>query len=172
MIVKLGNYIPAIAQSAFTASNCTIIGRCTIEEDCSIWFNAVIRADVNEIHIGRNTNIQDGSVLHCDYDYPLTIASDVTIGHRAIIHGCTIGSNCIIGMGSTILDGAVIGDNCIIGANSLITSGKQIPAGSLVVGSPAKVVRQLSVEEIEGIKKSVAGYVKLSKEYAAGMKQE
>lgn len=165
MIIKYKNYSPVIAQNVFIAPNCTIIGRCTIEEDCSIWFNAVIRADVNEIKIGSNTNVQDGCVLHCDHDYDVSIGSNVTIGHNAIVHGCKIGSNCIIGMGATILDGAVIGDNCIVGANSLITSRKQIPSGSMVIGSPAKVVRELTAEEIEGIRKSVAEYVILSKEF-------
>lgn len=165
MIIKYKNYDPVIAQNVFVAPNCTIIGRCTVEEDCSIWFNAVIRADVNEIKIGRNTNVQDGCVLHCDHDYDVSIGSNVTIGHNAIVHGCKIGSKCIIGMGATILDGAVIGDNCIVGANSLITSRKQIPSGSMVIGSPAKVVRELTAEEIEGIRKSVAEYVILSKEF-------
>ncbi len=165
MIIKYNDYSPVIAENVFVAPNCTIIGRCTIEENCSIWFNSVIRADVNEIKIGSNTNVQDGCVLHCDHDYDVSIGSNVTIGHNAIVHGCKIGSNCIIGMGATILDGAAIGDNCIVGANSLITSRKQIPSGSMVIGSPAKVVRELTKEEIEGIRKSVAGYVTLSKEY-------
>lgn len=165
MILKYKNFSPQISDNTFIAPNSTIIGRCIIGENSSLWFNTVIRADVNEIRIGNNVNIQDGTVLHCDHDYAVSISDDVTIGHRAIIHGCSIGSNCIIGMGSTILDGALIGDNCIIGANSLITSGKQIPGGSLVMGSPAKVIRELTEAEIEGIKASVAGYVSLSKEY-------
>lgn len=165
MVIKYKNYIPEIANNTFIAPNSTVIGRCIIEEDASVWFNVVIRADVNEIKIGKRVNVQDGSVLHCDHDYGVTIQDNVTVGHNAIIHGCSIGSNCIIGMGSTVLDGAVIGENCIVGANSLVTSGKQIPGGSLVMGSPAKVVRELTAEEIEGIKKSVAGYVALSKEY-------
>lgn len=165
MIINYKNFEPKIAKGTFIAPNSTIIGRCTIGESSSVWFNAVIRADVNEINIGKNVNIQDGSVLHCDHDSSVTIEDDVTIGHNAIIHGCRIGSNCIIGMGSTILDGAVIGKNSIVGANSLVTSGKQMAEGSLIMGSPAKVVRQLSPEEIEGIKASVSGYVKLSKDY-------
>jgi carbonic anhydrase/acetyltransferase-like protein (isoleucine patch superfamily) len=165
MIIKYKNYSPNIADNSFIAPNSTIIGKCTLKENCSVWFNVVIRADVNEINIGKNVNIQDGSVLHCDHDYAVSIDDNVTIGHNAIIHGCTIGSNCIIGMGSTILDGAVIGSNCIIGANSLITSGKQIPAGSLVIGSPAKVARELTEAEIQDIKRSVAGYILLSKDY-------
>jgi carbonic anhydrase/acetyltransferase-like protein (isoleucine patch superfamily) len=165
MLISYKGYEPIVSKSAFVAPNSTIVGRCTIGENCSIWFNAVVRGDVNEIKIGCNTNIQDGAVLHCDQDHGTSIADHVTIGHHAIVHGCTIESNCIVGMGSTILDGAHIGENCIIGANSLITSNKKIPKGSLVVGSPAKVLRELTPEEIEGIKKSVAGYVELSRAY-------
>lgn len=167
MVIKYKNYSPKIAKNTFIAANSTIIGRCSIEENSSVWFNATIRADVNEVRIGRNVNIQDGSVIHCDHEYAVSIADNVTIGHMAMIHGCKIDSNCIIGMGSIILDGATIGENCIIGANSLITMGKQIPKGSLVMGSPGKVVRELSIEEIEDIKKSVAEYVVLSKEYTS-----
>lgn len=171
MVIMYKSYIPKISNTTFIAANSTIIGRCTIEDNSSVWFNATIRADVNEIVIGKNVNIQDGSVIHCDHEYAVSIADNVTIGHNVIIHGCSIGSNCIIGMGSVILDGAIIGKNCIIGANSLITSGKKIPDGSLVMGSPAKAVRELSFEEIEGISKSVAGYVALSKEYMSVEKQ-
>ena len=167
LVINYKNYSPKIANNTFIASNSMIIGRCTIEDNSSVWFNATIRADVNEIIIGKNVNVQDGSVIHCDHDFAVSIADNVTIGHNAIIHGCSIGSNCIIGMGSTILDGASIGENCIIGANSLITAGKEIPGGSLVMGSPAKIVRELSAGEIEGIKKSVAGYVTLSKDYTS-----
>lgn len=170
MIVSYKHYKPEIDDSAFIAENSTIIGRCTIGADCSIWYNTVLRADVNEIRVGRGTNIQDGCVVHCDDEYKTIIGENVTIGHSAIIHGCTIGTNCIIGMGSTILDGAVVGDNVIVGANSLITQGKVIPSGVLVMGSPAKVVRELTAEEIEGIQHSVAGYIALSKEYKEGIK--
>ncbi|HYF82738.1 MAG TPA: gamma carbonic anhydrase family protein [Clostridia bacterium] len=169
MVVLYKHYKPETEKSAFIAESSTLIGRCFIGEDCSIWFNAVLRADVNEIRIGRGTNIQDGCVVHCDRDFKVSIGEDVTVGHNAIIHGCTIGSNCIIGMGSTVLDGAVIGDNVIVGANSLITSGKIIPSGVLVMGSPAKVVRELTLDEIEGIRHSVKGYVTLSKEYTGGI---
>lgn len=169
MILPYKHFKPEIDAGAFIAENSTVVGRCFIGQDCSIWFNAVLRADVNEIRIGRGTNIQDGCVVHCDDDYMTSIGENVTVGHNAIIHGCTIGSNCIVGMGSTILDGAVIGDNVIVGANSLITSGKTIPSGVLVMGSPAKVVRELTSEEIEGIRQSVKGYVKLSREYINGI---
>lgn len=168
MLVLYKHYKPDIEENTFIAENSTIIGRCFIAGDCSIWFNAVLRADVNEIRLGRGTNIQDGCIVHCDRNYKTSIGENVTVGHNAIIHGCTIGSNCIIGMGATILDGAVVGDNVIVGANSLITSGKTIPSGMLVMGSPAKVVRELTPDEIEGISHSVGEYVKLSKEYKRG----
>lgn len=165
MLVSYKHYRPNIGENVFIAENSTIIGRCFIGENCSVWYNAVLRADVNEIIIGNGTNIQDGCVLHCSDGYKTSIGENVTVGHNVIIHGCTIGSNCIIGMGATILDGAVIGDNVIVGANSLITSGKTIPSGVMVMGSPAKVVRKLTYEEIEGIRLSGEGYVRLSKEY-------
>lgn len=168
MLISYRHYKPSIGKNTFIAENSTIIGRCFIGEDCSIWYNAVLRGDVNEIRIGRGTNIQDGCVVHCASDYGTSIGENVTVGHNAIIHGCTIGSNCLIGMGATILDGAVVGDNVIVGANSLITSGKTIPSGVLVLGSPAKVVRELTPEEIEAIRHSAEGYVALSEEYIKG----
>jgi carbonic anhydrase/acetyltransferase-like protein (isoleucine patch superfamily) len=169
MIISYKHYKPSIGKNVFMSQNCTIIGRCFIDEDCSIWYNSVLRGDVNDIKIGRGTNIQDGCILHCDKEYETKIGENVTVGHNAIIHGCTIGNNCLVGMGATILDGAVIGNNVIIGANSLITSGKNIPSGMLVMGSPAKVARELTPEEIEGIRHSAEGYIRLSKEYAKGI---
>ena len=166
MLINFRGHIPTVAEGVFIAENSVVVGRCTIQEDCSVWFNAVIRADVNEINIGRGSNIQDGCVLHCDHDHPTNIGYSVTVGHNAIIHGCTIGNNCIIGMGSTVLDGAIIGDNSIVGANSLVTQGKRFPSNSLIMGSPAKVVRELTQEEVLGIADSVDGYVKLSKDYS------
>lgn len=166
MIISYKHYKPSIGKNTFITENSTIIGRCFIGENCSIWYNTVVRADVNEIIVGRGTNIQDGCVVHCAKDYKTIIGENVTIGHNAIIHGCTIGNNCLIGMGTIILDGAVIGDNVIVGANSLITSGKKIPSGVLVMGSPAKVVRELVPAEIEEISHSAEGYLILSKEYS------
>lgn len=170
MIISYKSYKPSIDSSAYIAENCTVVGRCFIGVNCSIWYNAVLRADVNEIVVGRGTNIQDGCVVHCDEDYKTVIGENVTVGHKAIIHGCTVGNNCIVGMGSTILDGAVIGNNVIIGANSLVTSGKTIPDGVLAMGSPAKVVRELKPEEIEEIRKSAEGYIRLSKEHSVNGK--
>lgn len=169
MIISYKHYKPYIEKNVFMAENCTIIGRCFIDEDCSIWYNAVLRGDVNEIKISRGTNIQDGCIMHCDKEYGTKIGKNVTVGHNAIIHGCTIGNNCIIGMGATILDGAVVEDNVIIGANSLVTSGKTIPSGMLAIGSPAKVARELTPKEIEGIRNSAEGYIRLSKEHSEGI---
>lgn len=169
MIVLYKHYKPEIEKNSFIANNSTIIGRCFIGEDCSIWFNTVLRADISEIRIGRGTNIQDGSVVHGDHAYDVIIGENVTVGHKAIIHGCTIGANCLIGMGSTILNGAVLGDNVIVGANSLITSGKTIPSGVMVMGSPAKIVRELTLDEIEGIRHSAKEYVMRSREYLDGI---
>ena len=166
MIISYKHYKPSIGKNTFITENSTIIGICFINENCSIWYNTVVRADVNEIIVGRGTNIQDGCIVHCANDYRTIIGENVTIGHNAIIHGCTIGNNCLIGMGSTILDGAVIGDNVIVGANSLITSGKKIPSGVLVMGCPAKVVRELVPAEIEEISRSAEEYSILSKEYS------
>lgn len=165
MKLNYKGYKPQIGENVFIAPNCTIIGRCYIGENSSIWFSAVIRADVNEIRIGKNTNIQDGTVIHCDNEYPSIIGDNVTVGHNAIIHGCKIGNNCIIGMGSTILDNAEIGDNVIIGANSLITSGKRIPGGVLVMGSPARVVRDLTADELKRIEESYKDYIEKAMEY-------
>jgi len=165
MILKYKDKYPQINDSCFIAPNASIIGDCHIGNHCSIWFNAVLRGDDNSILIGDNTNIQDGSVIHAAHDYKTIIGNNVTIGHGAIVHACIIENNCLIGMGTTILDGTIIEENVIIGANSLVTSGKRIPTGSLVVGSPAKIIRQLTAQEIDSIKKSASEYVELMKSY-------
>lgn len=166
MIINFDGFIPKIEEGSFIAENSSIIGKCIIEKGCSVWYYAVLRGDVNSIVIGKNSNIQDGTVVHCNYEFGVKIGQGVTIGHNATLHGCEIGDNCLIGMGSTILDGAKIGSNCIIGANSLITSGKEIPSNSLVIGSPAKAVRKLSEEEIKGINQSAKSYYDLIEIYS------
>ena len=154
-----------IHETVYQASGSHILGDVTIGKESSVWFNAVLRGDSNAMVIGECTNIQDNAVLHQDADYPLTIGSYVTIGHGAIVHGCTIGNNVLIGMGAIILDGAVIGDNCIIGAGALVTQGKNIPSGSMLYGNPAKVVRELTEEEKNSVAESAMHYAKLAKEY-------
>ena len=155
-----------IHESVFVADGAVVRGRVTIGENSSVWFNAVIRAEQDEIRIGSRTNIQDTAVVHVDPGYPAIIGDDCTIGHNAIIHGCTIGNNCIIGMGAIIMDGAVIGDNCIIGAGSLVSEHKEIPANTIAFGNPAKIRKTMIEENIAANLKSAEGYVKEAKEYA------
>jgi carbonic anhydrase/acetyltransferase-like protein (isoleucine patch superfamily) len=146
MIYMLDNVIPKVAESAWVAPNAQVIGKVRIAARASIWFGVVVRGDNEPIVIGEGTNIQENSVLHTDWNYPLTIGANCTIGHKAMLHGCTLGDGTLIGMGATILNGAVIGKGCLIGACSLITEGKVIPDGSLVMGSPGRVVRTLDAE--------------------------
>ncbi|HVY34717.1 MAG TPA: gamma carbonic anhydrase family protein [Caulobacteraceae bacterium] len=152
------------------APSASVIGRVTLKKNVSIWFGAVARGDVEDIVIGENTNIQDGSVLHADPGYPLSIGADVTVGHMAMLHGCQIGSNSLIGIGAVVLNGAKIGRNCLIGARALITEGKEIPDGSLVVGAPGRIARTLSEDEIEGLAQSARRYVANWKRYAASFR--
>ncbi|MXN63825.1 gamma carbonic anhydrase family protein [Stappia sp. GBMRC 2046] len=143
----------------WVAPTAVIIGDVVLKEEASVWFGAVLRGDRERITLGKRTNVQDGCVCHTDMGYPLKVGNDCTIGHNAILHGCTVGDNCLIGMGATVLNGAKIGRNCLIGANALVPEGKVIPDRSLVVGAPGKVVRMLDDNAIEGLKASAAGYV-------------
>ena len=145
-IYRIGEKAPQIDASAWIAPNATVIGDVRLAANASIWWNAVLRGDNDPITIGENTNIQDGSVLHTDEGVPLTIGRDVTVGHMVMLHGCTIGDGSLIGIGAIVLNRAVIGKNCLIGANTLIPEGKVIPDRSLVMGSPGKVVRELTDE--------------------------
>lgn len=156
-----------IHESVFLAEGCKVLGNVTLGENCGVWYNAVIRGDTNAIIIGKNTNIQDNAVLHLERENPMHIGENVTIGHGAIIHGCTIGNNVLIGMGAIILNGAVIGDNCMIGAGALVTQGKEIPTGSMLYGNPAKVVRELTEEEVQAITESAHHYMEAAAEAKA-----
>ncbi len=149
----------------YIAHNATVIGSVVLGDRASVWFNAILRGDNEPIVIGAGSNIQDGSVLHTDPGCPLTIGSGVTVGHMVMLHGCRIGNNSLIGIKSVILNNASIGDNCIIGANALIPEGKAIPDNSLVVGSPGRVVRQLTAEQIERLRESAAHYVENMRRY-------
>ena len=151
---------PEIDASALVVDSAQIIGDVKIGEESSVWFNAVIRGDVNYIRVGKRTNIQDGWVLHvARITLPLEIGDEVTVGHNVTLHACTIGSQCLIGMGATVMDGSEIGEQSIVGAGSLVTPNTKIPPKSLVLGSPAKVKRELKEEEIRGIRESAANYV-------------
>jgi carbonic anhydrase/acetyltransferase-like protein (isoleucine patch superfamily) len=152
------------------APTATVVGRVQIGADASVWFAAVVRGDQELIIIGDGSNVQDGAVLHTDAGAPLTVGRNCTVGHQAILHGCTVGDNSLIGMGATVLNHARIGRNCLIGAKALITEGRVIPDNSLVIGMPGKVIRQLSPEEVEGITRSALGYAANWKRYVTGMK--
>ncbi|NBN63637.1 gamma carbonic anhydrase family protein [Microvirga tunisiensis] len=154
---------------AWVAPDAQLIGRIRLEEEASVWFGAVLRGDNELILVGARSNVQDGAVLHTDLGYPLTIGADCTIGHKAILHGCTIGDNTLIGMGATILNGARIGRNCIIGANALVAEGKDIPDNSLVVGMPGRIVRSLDAEAAVRNTRSAEGYVRNWRRYRAGL---
>ena len=155
----------SIDKSVFVAEGARVIGNVEIGKDSSVWFNAVIRADLDEVKIGENSNVQDNAVIHTSEGFGVSIGDNVTIGHGAIVHGCTIKNNVMIGMGAIVLNGAVIEENCIIGAGTLVTQGKVIPAGSLAFGNPVKIVRQLTDKEIESIKDNAISYVNEANEY-------
>ena len=156
----------------FIAHDATLVGSIILENEVNIWFNVVIRADNDQVHIGEATNIQDGSVLHCDPGIPLTIGKRVTVGHKVMLHGCTVGDGALIGINSVILNGARIGAGALIGANSLVPEGKEIPPGVLAVGSPAKVVRQLTPEQIAGILKISESYVARGRLFREQLKEQ
>ena len=166
MIMKFKEFYPKINSSAWIAPSADVIGNVTIGENSSVWFQCVIRSDVNEVIIGKNTNIQDLSCIHTDVDSKTILGDNVTIGHKVMLHGCIIEDNCLIGMSATILDNAVIGEGSIVGANSLVTSGKKFPPRSLIMGSPAKVVKQLTQEDVEGLIKHAGHYVDYKNEYS------
>ncbi|WAJ29608.1 gamma carbonic anhydrase family protein [Antarcticirhabdus aurantiaca] len=153
----------------FVAPSAEVIGDVVLGEDVGIWFGAVLRGDNDLITIGARTNIQDMTMVHVDPGLPVTIGENCTIGHRAIVHGCTIGNNTLIGMGATILNGARIGSNCLIGAGALITENKVIPDGSLVMGAPGKIVRELDANAVEALKRSADVYVLNARRFAAGL---
>ena len=156
----------------FVAPNAVLIGKIILEPMASVWFGAVLRGDNEPIRIGARSNVQDGCVLHTDMGYPLVIGEDCTIGHMAMLHGCTIARNCLIGIGSTLLNGAKIGENCIIGAHSLIPEGKEIPPNSLVVGTPGRVAREISAENAAGLTELAGIYTANVKRYTAGFARD
>lgn len=165
MIYSLGDKRVQIEGEAYVAPSANVIGSVTLKHQCSVWFNAVVRGDSDEIIIGEETNIQDCAVLHTDPGIRLVLGRGVTVGHHAIVHGCEVGDHSLIGINAVVLNRAKIGKYCTIGANALVTQGQEIPDYSLVLGSPGKVVRQNSPDACAGLEKSAAGYVKRAKEY-------
>ena len=170
MLYDLENKKPKNLGENWVAPNATIIGDVTLEKNTSIWFNATLRGDIENIFIGEGSNIQDSSVLHTDPGYPLKVGKNVTVGHLVMLHGCTIGDNCLIGIGAVILNNAKIGKNCIIGAKALITENKDIPDNSLVVGAPGKIIRKVTDEEIKRVKENAVHYQENWKRYSKSIK--
>lgn len=170
-IYQLGDAVPQIHESAWVADSAQVMGRIELEQDASVWFGAVLRGDNEPIRVGRCSNIQDGSVLHSDVGQPMTVGPYVTVGHQAMLHGCTIGEGSLIGIGAIVLNGARIGKNCLVGAGALVTEGKEFADGSMILGSPARVVRQLTSEQIAGIRRNVLGYVDNARHFKAGLRR-
>ena len=170
-IYTLGTHTPQIDPQSWIAPNATVIGQVHLAKNASIWWNATVRGDTDCIRIGENTNIQDGSVLHTDPGAPLTVGKWVTVGHKAILHGCTVGDESLIGMGAVVLNHAVIGRHCLVGAGALVTEGKTFPDGSLIVGSPARVVRQLAPEQMAALRQSAQKYIENARRYRAQLRR-
>ncbi|MBV8123429.1 MAG: gamma carbonic anhydrase family protein [Burkholderiaceae bacterium] len=165
-IYKLGDNEPQVAASAWVADSAEVIGRVTLGEEVSVWFQSVLRGDSDSLTIGAGSNIQDGSVLHADTGFPLELGRNVTVGHKVMLHGCTVGDNSLIGIGAVVLNGARIGKNCLVGAGSLVTEGKEFPDGSLIMGRPAVVVRELRPEQVAGLAMSAKHYVHNGQRFA------
>lgn len=170
-VYRLDELEPQIDPTAWMAPSADLIGDVQLGAHASIWFGAVVRADNTPIMIGASSNVQDGATCHSDPGFPLTIGERVTVGHHAILHGCTISNDCLIGMGARILNGSVLEAHCLVGAGALITEGKRFPSGSLIVGAPARVVRQLTDEEKRGVQQSAAQYAEKAVRYAAGLRE-
>ena len=158
-VYQLDTLTPRVADTAWVADSAQVIGNVELAEGASIWFGAILRGDNETMRIGRNSNVQDGSMLHSDPGFPLTLGENVTIGHQVMLHGCTVGDGTLIGIKAVVLNGAKIGKNCLVGAGALVTEGKEFPDGSMILGSPAKVVRELSPEQIAGVARAAQHYV-------------
>ena len=172
MKYRLGQAHVDAHPDSWVAPNATLVGKVKLEPGASVWFNAVLRGDNELIHIGENSNVQDGTVMHTDMGFPLNIGKGVTIGHNAMLHGCSVGDYSLIGINAVVLNGAKIGKYCIIGANSLIGEGKEIPDGSLVMGSPGKVVRELNEQQKKMLEASAAHYVHNAQRYARELAEQ
>ena len=170
-IYELDGVAPQVAPTAWVADSAQVMGNVTMGEDSSLWFGAVARGDCESITIGAGSNVQDASVLHADVGKPLVIGERVTVGHQVMLHGCTIGDESLIGIGAIVLNGAKIGKNCLVGAGSLVTEGKEFPDGSMIMGSPAKAVRQLTPEQIEGLRRSAQHYIDNARRFRSSLRK-
>ncbi len=170
-IYELDGIRPTLADSAWVAETAEVIGNVSLAQDTGVWSNVVIRGDNEPVTVGAATNIQEAAILHSDAGSPLTIGRDVTVGHKAMLHGCTVGDGSLIGIGAIVLNNARIGSGCLVGAGALVTEGKEFPDGSLIVGSPARAVRSLSPEQIEGLLQSARHYVQNAARFRKGLRR-
>jgi carbonic anhydrase/acetyltransferase-like protein (isoleucine patch superfamily) len=170
-IYELDGVAPEVDPSAWIADSAQIMGRVTLGAEASVWFGTIIRGDTESITIGRGSNIQDGSVMHADIGMPIVLGENVTVGHKVMLHGCTIGDETLIGIGAIVLNGAKIGRNCLVGAGALVTEGKEFPDGSMILGSPAKAVRPLTPGQMEGLRQSARHYVENARRFQAGLRK-
>ncbi|MBA4213711.1 MAG: gamma carbonic anhydrase family protein [Polaromonas sp.] len=170
-LYELDGMIPQVAASAWVADNAQVIGNVVLAEDSSVWFGVTLRGDTETITVGRGSNIQDGSVLHADVGFPMTVGENVTVGHQVMLHGCTIGDGSLIGIGAVVLNGAKIGKHCLVGAGSLVTEGKEFPDGSMILGTPARAVKALTPEQIEGLRMSAKHYTDNAARYRKTLKK-
>lgn len=170
-IYTLDNVTPTLAADSWVAPDANVIGSVVLENNVSVWFGCTLRGDNEEIRIGAGSNVQENTVIHTDIGFPLNVGKGCTIGHKVMLHGCTVGDNSLIGMGATVLNGAKIGQNCLIGAGALITEGKVIPDGSLVMGAPGKVVRNLDEKAIEGLRQSALHYQSNMRRFRGGLSE-
>lgn len=170
-IYQLGDDVPQIAADAWVADSAQVVGRVRLEPGASVWYGAVLRGDNEWITVGARSNVQDGAMLHTDMGSPLTLGDDVTIGHQVMLHGCAIGEGSLIGIQAVVLNGAKIGRNCLVGAGAIVTEGKEFPDNSLILGAPAKVVREIGPEQIARIRRGTAHYVQNAQRHKAGLKR-
>ena len=170
-IYQLGDDAPELAPDAWVADSAQVIGRVRMAQGSSVWYGAVLRGDNDQITLGARSNIQDGSVLHTDPGFPLTLGEDVTVGHQVMLHGCTIGDGALIGIQAVVLNGAKIGKNCLVGAGAVVTEGKEFPDNSLILGSPAKVVRELSAEQASRMRQAALHYVDNAQRHRTQLKK-
>jgi carbonic anhydrase/acetyltransferase-like protein (isoleucine patch superfamily) len=166
-VLALEDAAPEVAEGAWVAPGATVVGAVRLAEESSVWYGAVLRGDGDRIEVGPRSNIQDGCVLHADPGFPAVLGSGVTVGHRAVVHGARVGDNVLVGMGAVLMNGCQVGDNCLIGAGAILLEGTEVPAGSLVVGSPARVRRSLTDDEIRGIAGSAEEYVSLARRHGS-----
>jgi carbonic anhydrase/acetyltransferase-like protein (isoleucine patch superfamily) len=170
-LYQLGEHTPEVDASSFVADSANVIGKVSLHANTTVWFGATLRGDNERITIGENSNVQEGTVMHTDMGYPLTVGKNVTIGHQAMLHGCTIGDGALIGIQAVVLNGARIGKGCLVGAGALVTEGKEFPDNSLIIGSPAKAVRTLTDEDVAGLRAAADSYVQRGQLFKTQLKK-